>query len=83
MKKEEDIRWIQRFINYRKALLKLSQAVNLIANSFNSDKGVAEEIYETIVTVYYPLFVKFERTMLPLSGKEYAVCINRRVFSSL
>jgi len=146
MKKEEDVRWIQRFINYRKALLKLSQAVNLIANSFNNDKGVdellkegliqrfeythelawkvmkdyaeyqgyteirgsrdafrqalqmgiidstewmgsiedrnltshnydedvAEEIYETIVKVYYPLFVKFERTMLPLSGIEPA-----------
>lgn len=42
MKKEEDVRWIQRFINYRKALLKLSQAVNLIANSFNNDKGVDE-----------------------------------------
>lgn len=49
MKKEEDVRWIQRFINYRKALLKLSQAVNLIANSFNNDKGVDELLKEGLI----------------------------------
>lgn len=142
MENKEDIRWIQRFVNYRKALFKLGQAVDIIADkisddedvddllkegliqrfeythelawkvmkdyaeyqgyvdirgsrdafrkafqmgiisdskwmdsiedrnltSHNYDEDVAEEIYETIVKVYYPLFVKFERSMLPLSG---------------
>lgn len=141
---DKDIRWIQRFANYRKALFKLSQAVSIVSDwlyndgdvddllkegliqrfeythelawkvmkdyaeyqgfteirgsrdafrqalqmgiidspnwmnsiadrnltSHNYDEDVAEEIYETIVNVYYPLFVKFEQTMLPLSNTE-------------
>lgn len=140
MENEKDIRWIQRFANYRKALLKLSQAVNIVSDrndrdddvddlmkegliqrfeythelawkvmkdyaeyqgytdvrgsrdafrqalqmgiidsgvwmesiedrnltSHNYDENVAEEVYEAIVMRYYPLFVKFEQTMLSL-----------------
>lgn len=141
MDKEKDIRWIQRFENYRKALFRLKQAVNIISGkigedeetddllkegliqrfeythelvwkvmkdyaeyqgyteirgsrdafrkafeiglisdkrwmesiedrnltSHNYDDETAEEIYESIVNVYYPLFLDFEKKMLSLS----------------
>ena len=38
--------------------------------SHNYDDETAEEIYEAVVAVYYPLFLDFERMMLPLSGLE-------------
>lgn len=54
MVEEKDIRWIQRFDNYRKALRRLKQAVKILSGK----------------PVYYPLSLDFERTMLPLSGLE-------------
>ena len=143
MAQNKDIRWIQRFTNYRKALSKLSQAVAIIAGqhdgradvdnlmkegliqrfeythelawkvmkdyaeyqgytevrgsrdafrqalqmgiiddagwmesiedrnltSHNYDEEVAEEVYQAIVHKYYPLFIRFEQTMSPLSGE--------------
>lgn len=145
---DKDIRWIQRFANYRKALFKLSQAVSIVSDwlykdgdvddllkegliqrfeythelawkvmkdyaeyqgfteirgsrdafrqalqmgiidspdwmnsiadrnltSHYYDEDVAEEIYETIVNVYYPLFVKFDK---------HTICGYRRVSISL
>lgn len=35
--------------------------------SHNYDDETAEEIYESIVNVYYPLFLDFEKKMLSLS----------------
>lgn len=146
MAEEKDIRWVQRFDNYRKALRRLKQAVQILSGkrvgegedavddllregliqrfeythelawkvmkdyaeyqgytdirgsrdafrkafemglitdkrwmdsiadrnltSHNYDDETAEEIYEAVVTVYYPLFLDFERTMSPLSGLE-------------
>lgn len=141
MDKEKDIRWIQRFENYRKALFRLKQAVNIISEkigedeetddllkegliqrfeythelvwkvmkdyaeyqgyteirgsrdafrkafeiglisdkrwmesiedrnltSHNYDDETAEKIYKSIVNVYYPLFLDFEKKMLSLS----------------
>ena len=141
MDKEKDIRWIQRFENYRKALFRLKQAVNIVSEkigedeetddllkegliqrfeythelvwkvmkdyaeyqgyteirgsrdafrkafeiglisdkrwmesiedrnltSHNYDDETAEEIYKSIVNVYYPLFLDFEKKMLSLS----------------
>lgn len=144
MNEEKDIRWIQRFENYRRALYRLKQAVKIVSEnmeedddiddllkegliqrfeythelawkvmkdyaeyqgytdirgsrdafrkafemgiitdkrwmdsvedrnltSHNYDDETAEEIYEAIVNVYYPLFLTLEETMLPLSGLE-------------
>lgn len=144
MNEEKDIRWIQRFENYRRALYRLKQAVKIVSEnmeedddiddllkegliqrfeythelawkvmkdyaeyqgytdirgsrdafrkafemgiitdkrwmdsvedrnltSHNYDDETAEEIYEAIVNVYYPLFLTLEKTMLPLSGLE-------------
>ena len=54
MVEEKDIRWVLRFDNYRKALRRLKQAVKILSGK----------------PIYYPLFLDFERTMLPLSGLE-------------
>lgn len=144
MNEEKDIRWIQRFRNFRSALYRLGKAVEIVTEQINEDEEVddllkegliqrfeythelawkvmkdyaeyqgytdirgsrdafrkafdmglvtdkswmdsiidrnltshnydedtAEYICENIVDVYYPLFVKFEKVMLPLSGIE-------------
>lgn len=144
MNEEKDIRWIQRFRNFRSALHRLGKAVEIVTKqisedeevddllkegliqrfeythelawkvmkdyaeyqgytdirgsrdafrkafdmglvtdkswmdsiidrnltSHNYDQDTAEDICENIVDVYYPLFVKFEKVMLPLSGIE-------------
>lgn len=143
MTQNKDIRWIQRFTNYRKALTKLSQAVSIVTGqqnaqedvdnlmkegliqrfeythelawkvmkdyaeyqgytevrgsrdafrqalqmgiiddagwmesiedrnltSHNYDEEVAEEVYQAIVHKYYPLFLRFEQVMSPLTGE--------------
>ena len=54
MGKENDIRWEQRFLNYRKALKKLSEAINYIKKDLD-EKEIdieyenAEEILEEII----------------------------------
>lgn len=144
MNEEKDIRWIQRFRNFRSALYRLGKAVEIVTEQINEDEEVddllkegliqrfeythelawkvmkdyaeyqgytdirgsrdafrkafdmglvtdkswmdsiidrnltshnydedtVEDICENIVDVYYPLFVKFEKVMLPLSGIE-------------
>lgn len=144
MNEEKDIRWIQRFRNFRSALYRLGKAVEIVTEQINEDEEVddllkegliqrfeythelawkvmkdyaeyqgytdirgsrdafrkafdmglvtdkswmdsiidrnltshnydedtAQDICENIVDVYYPLFVKFEKVMLPLSGIE-------------
>ena len=139
-----DVRWLQRFSNYRKALRKLGKAVDIVSEkmdwgeevddllqegliqrfeythelawkvmkdyaeyqgytdvkgsrdafrkglemgiidsgtwmesiedrnqtSHNYDDETANEIYEAVVEEYYPLFKKFEKEMLKLSGLE-------------
>lgn len=143
MTQNKDIRWIQRFTNYRKVLTKLSQAVSIVTGqqnaqedvdnlmkegliqrfeythelawkvmkdyaeyqgytevrgsrdafrqalqmgiiddagwmesiedrnltSHNYDEEVAEEVYQAIVHKYYPLFLRFEQVMSPLTGE--------------
>lgn len=140
----KDIRWIQRFSNYRKALYQMKKAVDIISarmgsttdqdelmeegliqryeytqelawkvmkdyeeyqgltdiigsrdairialqsnlinddrwmdtisdrnlTSHNYDDETAQRIVGNIINVYYPLFVEFEKRMLPLSGLE-------------
>lgn len=37
--------------------------------SHNYDEEVAEEVYQAIVHKYYPLFLRFEQVMSPLTGE--------------
>ena len=38
MNEEKDIRWLQRFDNYRKALFRLKQAVRIVSDNIEEDK---------------------------------------------
>lgn len=142
--KKQDVRWLQRFSNYRKALVKLGKAVDIVSSQMEEDEEIdelleegliqryeythelawkvmkdyaeyqgitglggsrdairqtlqfglidspnwmrsisdrnltshqydedtAQEIIKNITDIYYPLFVKFEKTMLRKSGLE-------------
>ena len=57
-----DIRWIQRFANYRKALHRLEQAVEIMARQ-DADEAVKELMKEGLIQ-------RFENTMLPLAGAD-------------
>ena len=46
---KQDIRWQQRFSNYRKALAKLIQAVDLLSVQIERDESVAELLQEGLI----------------------------------
>lgn len=46
---EEDIRWIQRFSNYRKALVKFNQAIEIISMQLDWDEEVDELLEEGLI----------------------------------
>ena len=46
---KQDIRWQQRFSNYRKALAKLSQAVDLLSVQTKRDESVDELLQEGLI----------------------------------
>ena len=54
MGSQQDIRWLQRFSNFRKALDKLRQAAEIIAKKME---------------IYFPLFCRFETAMIKISTK--------------
>ena len=49
MEQNKDIRWVQRFSNYRKALVKLTQAVNIITGRVASKDEVAALLKEGLI----------------------------------
>lgn len=46
---KQDIRWQQRFSNYRKALAKLTQAVDLLSEQVERDESVDELLQEGLI----------------------------------
>lgn len=46
---EEDIRWIQRFSNYRKALVKFNQAIEIISMQLDWGEEVDELLEEGLI----------------------------------
>jgi len=46
---KQDIRWQQRFSNYRKALAKLTQAVELLSEQTERDESVDELLQEGLI----------------------------------
>lgn len=46
---QQDIRWQQRFSNYRKALAKLTQAVELLSERIGCDEAVDELLQEGLI----------------------------------
>ena len=49
MKVQQTIRWQQRFNNYRKALVKLTQAVELLSGQFDREEAVDELLQEGLI----------------------------------
>lgn len=46
---EKDIRWVQRFSNYRKALVKFNQAVEIVSNQMDWDEDVDDLLEEGLI----------------------------------
>ena len=46
---QQDIRWLQRFSNFRKALSKLRQAVEIVANKLDFGEEVDELLKEGVI----------------------------------
>lgn len=51
-----------------KGWMKSIEARNLTSHDYDED--VAERVYDEIVRVYYPLFVRFEETMAGIEARE-------------
>lgn len=49
MTENKDIRWMQRFDNYRKALRLLGQAVEIVSQRVNGDKAVEDLLKEGLI----------------------------------
>jgi nucleotidyltransferase substrate binding protein (TIGR01987 family) len=49
MDTQQDIRWLQRFSNYRKALVKLRQAVEIVSERIDSEDEVEELLEEGLI----------------------------------
>lgn len=49
---EKDIRWIQRFSNYRKALIQLGKAVNIVSAVSNSSSDQNDLLAEGLIQRY-------------------------------
>ena len=47
--KQQDIRWQQRFSNYRKALVKLNQAVSILSEQIERSEEVDELLQEGLI----------------------------------
>ncbi len=56
MKKKEnekqDVRWLQRFSNYRNALAKLSKAVDIVSSQMGEDEDIDELLEEGLIQRY-------------------------------
>ena len=49
---EKDVRWIQRFSNYRKALIQLGKAVNIVSAVSNSSSDQNDLLAEGLIQRY-------------------------------
>ncbi len=60
MIQDKDIRWIQRFDNYGKALQKLTQAVNIVTTGNSNTQDIDELLKEGLIQ-RFELFLDFEK----------------------
>ena len=49
---KQDVRWIQRFSNYRKALAKLATAVEIVSSNIEEDKDIDDLLEEGLIQRY-------------------------------
>lgn len=48
----QDVRWLQRFSNYRKALAKLGKAVDIVSSQMEKDEDIDELLEEGLIQRY-------------------------------
>lgn len=46
---KQDVRWLQRFSNYRKALTRLGKAVDIVSSQIEEDKDIDELLEEGLI----------------------------------
>ena len=49
---KQDVRWLQRFSNYRKALAKLGKAVDIISSQMEEDEDIDQLLEEGLIQRY-------------------------------
>ena len=49
---KQDVRWIQRFSNYRKALAKLGKAVDIVSSQMEEDEDIDDLLEEGLIQRY-------------------------------
>lgn len=49
---KQDVRWLQRFSNYRKALAKLGKAVDIVSSQMKEDVDIDELLEEGLIQRY-------------------------------
>lgn len=49
---KQDVRWLQRFSNYRKALVKLGKAVDIVSSQMEEDEEIDELLEEGLIQRY-------------------------------
>lgn len=49
---KQDVRWLQRFSNYRKALAKLGKAVDIVSSQMEEDEDIDELLEEGLIQRY-------------------------------
>lgn len=49
---KQDVRWLQRFSNYRKALAKLRKAVDIVSSQMEEDEDIDELLEEGLIQRY-------------------------------
>lgn len=49
---KQDVRWLQRFSNYRKALVKLGKAVDIVSSQMEEDEEIDDLLEEGLIQRY-------------------------------
>lgn len=49
---KQDVRWLQRFSNYRKALAKLGKAVDIVSSQMEEDEDIDDLLEEGLIQRY-------------------------------
>ena len=49
---KQDVRWLQRFSNYRKALAKLGKAVDIVSSQMEEDEEIDDLLEEGLIQRY-------------------------------
>ena len=78
MTENKDIRWMQRFDNYRKALRLLGQAVEIVSQRVNGDEAVEDLLKEGLIQRF-----EYTHELAWKVMKDYAIITDKRWMESI